>query len=152
MGFGVRTLHDMFSLSKINPTSSELSPLAGDALEAFTAGLYGVRVLIIDEVSMVSRLVIAQVSSRLQEWRHQTGRPGRNLPFEGLGVILAGDFGQLPPVNIPVTHALLNQNVLHGPKEARSLNAGLRIFNQFAWSFGFVGSTDRRACLCTRNR
>ena len=80
---------------------------------------------------MVSRQVLAQVNARLQEWRHQTGLPGADRPFGGIGVILAGDFGQLPPVNIPVSHALLNLNAVHGAKEAAQLNTGLRLFKSF---------------------
>jgi hypothetical protein len=44
-------------------------------------------------------------------------------------VILAGDFGQLPPVNVAASHTLLNQNVIHNAREARMTNLGLRLFN-----------------------
>ena len=131
VGFGARTLHDTFRLGRTNAASGELAPLEGEALDLFIADLKDVRVLVIDEISMVSRLVLAQVSARLQEWRHQTGLPGADMPFGGIGVVLAGDFGQLPPVNIPVSHALLNFNVVHGAKEAPQLNMGLRLFRNF---------------------
>ena len=86
------------------------------------------RVLVINKFSMVSRQVLAQVNACLQEWRHQAGLPGADLPFGGIGVIPAGGFGQLPPVNIPVSHALLNLNAVHGAKETAQLNTGLRLF------------------------
>ena len=44
-------------------------------------------------------------------------------------MILAGDFGQLPPVNVAASHTLLNQNVIHNAREARMTNLGLRLFN-----------------------
>jgi len=131
VGFGARTLHDTFRLSRTNPASGDLAPLDGETLDAFLADLEGVRVLVIDEISMVSRQVLAQVNARLQEWRHQTGLPGADRPPGGIGVMLAGDFGQLPPVNIPVSHALLNLNAVHGAKEAAQLNTGLRLFKSF---------------------
>ena len=47
----------------------------------------------------------------------------------GIGVILAGDFGQLPPVQVAPSHTLLSQNVVHNAREARTANLGLRLFN-----------------------
>ena len=68
VGFGARTLHDTFRLSRTNPASGDLAPLDGETLDAFLADLEGVRVLVIDEISMVSRQVLAQVNARLQEF------------------------------------------------------------------------------------
>ena len=73
-----------------------------------TSQLRGVALLVIDEVSKVSRQMLAQITQRLQEWRKLEGAPaGSDLPFGGVGVLLAGNFGQLPPVKLPVTHTLL---------------------------------------------
>ena len=44
-------------------------------------------------------------------------------------MILAGDFGQLPPVQVAPSHTLLNTNVVHNAREARMANLGLRLFN-----------------------
>ena len=44
-------------------------------------------------------------------------------------MILAGDFGQLPPVQVAPSHTLLNSNVIHNAREARMANLGLRLFN-----------------------
>lgn len=52
----------------------------------------GTNVLIIDEVSMLSRDVLSMVDVVLREVR------GRDLPFGGMQVVLVGDFFQLPPV------------------------------------------------------
>lgn len=52
----------------------------------------GTNVLIIDEVSMLSRDVLSMVDVVLREVR------GRDMPFGGMQVVLVGDFFQLPPV------------------------------------------------------
>lgn len=52
----------------------------------------GTNVLIIDEVSMLSRDVLSMVDVVLREVR------GRDYPFGGMQVVLVGDFFQLPPV------------------------------------------------------
>lgn len=49
-------------------------------------------VLIIDEVSMLSRDLLSMVDVVLREVR------GRDIPFGGMQVVLVGDFFQLPPV------------------------------------------------------
>jgi len=131
VGMGARTLHDLFKLSKTNPTSGELLPLAGEDLDSFKELLHNTRVLVIDEVSMVSRQVLAHVNTRLQEWRREAGLPGADLPFGGIGVILAGDFGQLPPVKVAPTFTLLNPSTVHGARESFTLNLGLRLFRSF---------------------
>ncbi len=51
------------------------------------------RVLIIDEVSMLSNATLSMVDAVCREIRHD-GRP-----FGGMQVILVGDFFQLPPIN-----------------------------------------------------
>ena len=97
VGGGARTLHDLFQLSKVNAASGELKALDGEDLEKLAKDLAGLRLLVIDEVSMVSRPMLADVDKRLQEWRTFTKHPAKKEPFGGVGVILAGDFGQLPP-------------------------------------------------------
>lgn len=51
------------------------------------------KVLIIDEVSMLSGNVLSMVDEVLREARHTT------LPMGGIQVVLVGDFFQLPPVS-----------------------------------------------------
>lgn len=59
--------------------------------------------LIIDEVSMISALFLAQISHRLQEARGWSER--RGLMFGGVNVIFLGDFGQLSPVGACALYA-----------------------------------------------
>ncbi|KAF5335555.1 hypothetical protein D9611_012211 [Ephemerocybe angulata] len=52
----------------------------------------GVDYLFIDEVSMIGCAFLAEISDAL------THAKGKNVPFGGINIILAGDFAQLPPV------------------------------------------------------
>ena len=81
IGMGAKTLHSLFRLASAGVD------LEGDALAEFLADMDGVRCLIIDEISMVSKVILAQVSARLQQWRHQAGLPGADAPFGGIGVL-----------------------------------------------------------------
>ena len=83
IGEGAQTLSSMFRLSRINEASQDMESLKGTALTELVTEMKGVRLLIIDEISMVSRVVLAQVSRRLQEVRASEGDVDRmNLPFE----------------------------------------------------------------------
>ena len=113
VGEGARTLHDMFKLSKINDVSGGLMPLNGDDLEEFAKDMEGLKLLVIDEISMVSRVVLAFIDERLKEWREYRNHPAKDQPFGGVGVILAGDFGQLPPVKVAPSFSLLCSNAVH---------------------------------------
>ena len=88
-------------------------PLQGDDLTEFVKDMDELRPLVIDEISMVSRVVLAGVDERLKEWRAFTDHAGQAEPFGGVGVILAGDFGQLPPVQVSPSFSLLCPNVVH---------------------------------------
>ena len=68
VGLGARTLTDLFRLAKQNEASGDLQPLEGDDLAAFQADMEDLELLIIDEVSMVSRVVLQQIHARLREW------------------------------------------------------------------------------------
>ena len=59
IGLGARTLTDLFRLAKVNNTSGELAPLEGDDLKDFVDDLGDVELLVIDEISMVSRVMLA---------------------------------------------------------------------------------------------
>ena len=58
-----------------------------------------VKIIIIDEISMVSSMLLYQVNQRLNGIFGYSGQ----LPFAGMSVIVCGDFYQLPPVRgLPV--------------------------------------------------
>ena len=86
------TLHRTLSLPV--PLTGELPNLTGKQLQALQARLDGMRLLIVDKMSMVGRKLLRAVDLRLrQAFPHQA-----NEPFGGVSVCLLGDFGQLPPV------------------------------------------------------
>ena len=60
------------------------------------------RWVIIDEISLVSAYLLADMERRLQAAvpevsAHKLGQDGRSRPFAGVNIIFAGDFEQLPP-------------------------------------------------------
>lgn len=59
--------------------------------------------LIVDEVSMISALFLAQVSERLSQARGWKG--DRSVIFGGINLIFLGDFGQLKPVHDSALYA-----------------------------------------------
>ena len=129
VGGGARTLHDMFQLAKVNATSGDLEPLQGKDLEQLAEELDGLQLLVIDEVSMLTRSMLADIDVRLKEWRAFKNHPAKNAAFGGVGVILAGDFGQLPPIKAEHL-SLLCPNTLHG-HGSRTANLGMRLFSKF---------------------
>ena len=132
IGSGARTLTDLFRLAKCNEASGDLAPLEGDDLQAFVDDLEGVELLVIDEISMVSRVVLAQVHARLREWRLSCGRVdlAREV-FGGIAVILAGDFGQLPPVAVSPSLSLLHPYIVREIREHKAANLGMRLLAGF---------------------
>ena len=53
--------------------------------------------LIIDEMSMVSRKFLAQISASIADGKNLAGDT-KDLPFGGVNVILVGDFHRFPPI------------------------------------------------------
>ena len=86
-----KTLHSLLSLPTKNVT--KMTELEGAAKAKLEEMWRDVRLLIIDEQSMVGRRMLGQINRRLKQIRGNS-----DLPFGGLHVILVGDNGQLPPV------------------------------------------------------
>ena len=132
IGCGARTLTDLFRLAKMNEASGELEPLAGEDLKVFQEDLGALELLIIDEISMVSRVVLAQIHARLREWRVAWGdRKLAEEPFGSVAVILAGDFGQLPPIGMPPSVSLVYDGTHEEIREHKAANQGLRLLRLF---------------------
>ena len=140
MGAGGRTLVSLFRLSK-RAFGGGLEALSAEDMVAMEEDLKGMCLLEIDEVSMVEKLVLAHVHQRLQQWRLEVFHEhhcrskracicGARLPFGGIKLVLAGDFGQLPPVAVPPERTLLNSNPKTAGQDRQDVNLGLRLFQQ----------------------
>ena len=101
------TIHRLLQL----PIEHEGKPagywrLGRDAQKVMRTSLSQLRLLIIDEVSMVSNLNLAYIHLRLDELF------GRDQWFGGVNVLFVGDILQLPPVNgAPVFDKMTNKAV-----------------------------------------
>ncbi|XP_077367827.1 uncharacterized protein LOC144011878 [Festucalex cinctus] len=84
-----KTLHSLLKLPKnLKPPYQAL----GNTLDALRAALCNTEILIIDEISMVSKELFAYVHWRFQQIK------GNKKPFGGISVLAVGDFYQLPPL------------------------------------------------------
>ncbi|GFS89555.1 ATP-dependent DNA helicase [Trichonephila clavipes] len=82
------TVHTAFKI-----TLSRLLPLSIEVAHQYRALFKFIKVIIIDEVSMISAELLGHIDSRLKQI---TGNYNTN--FGGLDMILIGDLRQLPPV------------------------------------------------------
>ncbi|CAK0812778.1 unnamed protein product, partial [Prorocentrum cordatum] len=97
------TLHSCLHLPVENRSfghASDAPPPSGPALEHLIEFWKPVRVLVIDEISMVSSEMLARIDARLQIYKRQPG-----VPFGGLHLLLCGDLYQLPPPKGQPAHA-----------------------------------------------
>ncbi len=84
-----KTLHSILKLPRnLKPPYQGL----GNALDELRATLRDVEILIIDEVSMISKDLFAYINWRFQQIK------GSKKPFGGISVLAVGNFYQLPPL------------------------------------------------------
>ncbi|KAG2193629.1 hypothetical protein INT47_007461 [Mucor saturninus] len=87
-----QTLHNAFQLPVSQNDNAALGALSASVSHFMSVGLKDVRVLIIDEISMVGVKIFGLIDQRLRTIFDAT------LPFGGISVIVLGDFFQLSPV------------------------------------------------------
>jgi hypothetical protein len=129
---------DEDTMSKGKKEANAWLPKMSAALkDGMARRLDGVDVVLIDEVSMVSPVMLGQVNARLKE------ATGSNADFDGLAVVLCGDMFQLPPVaGVSMYKAVVDANVPESlyPRAKAKLSMypvgspgdeGVRLFQKF---------------------
>ncbi|CAO4362547.1 unnamed protein product [Caenorhabditis nigoni] len=84
------TIH---TLLKFFPSHKAFTALPVTQLDALAENLRELRVLIIDEISLLTSLLLAQADVRLREVF------GNDVPFGGVSIVVFGDLLQLPAVS-----------------------------------------------------
>jgi ATP-dependent DNA helicase PIF1 len=87
------TIHSIFSIPVNKKEKDDFPNLTGEQLNNLQNTFAGCEYIIIDEYSMLSQVMCAQIDKRL---RQATGK--MNSYFGGISIILVGDPGQLLPV------------------------------------------------------
>jgi ATP-dependent exoDNAse (exonuclease V) alpha subunit len=123
LGGGATTIDSLFQ-------TQESEDLESEALDRLVEKLRDTELLVIDEISMVGAGQFEMISRRLEQvakvlWQEQKkGRqPQAAVPesfggFGGIGVLLMGDFAQLPPIKAT--------SLLRGSRLEEGLRSGLR--------------------------
>ena len=156
---GGKTIHTCLKLpvskkkkEKQNEDFEELGPAQAQALES---DLEDVRLIIIDEKSMMGKNRLAQIDSRLKQARPQC----RDKPFGGISIMIAGDFKQLPPVFDPplyktdeektafestgrILYRLFDENTFHLEAQMRQAGAANRHFREELMNLGLAQFTQ----------
>ncbi|KAG5666323.1 hypothetical protein PVAND_014358 [Polypedilum vanderplanki] len=111
------TTHQAFHLTISRGNSSSL--LSPDIANTMAADLHDLKLIIIDEISMLSSELFYQISSRLKQIFRT------NQEFGGKSVIVVGDFNQLRPVG--GTRTFL-------PKDSNSANSTSILTENLQWN------------------
>ena len=101
LGSGSQTIDSIFHTN----SQDAAKDIVGDQLDRLVHTLRAVKLIVIDEISAVGALQFSIIAKRCQQvgrvlWRERFLRePPEDLgTFGGFGILLMGDFAQLPPV------------------------------------------------------
>jgi hypothetical protein len=96
-GIAASTIHGktLHSIAKLHLSGKRMTAKTREDLRRWWADK---QYLIIDEMSMVSKKLLAKLSKIVSEAKATQHHAIENLPFGGVNVILVGDFHQFPPV------------------------------------------------------
>ena len=84
------TIHGAFDFK----FGSEITSSGDKKLSELRENLSELRLIIIDEMSLVSADILYKIDAKLKEIFHLR----REMPFAGIGMMLVGDLLQIPPV------------------------------------------------------
>eukprot|EP00117_Sycon_ciliatum_P000198 scpid73703/ scgid6364/ ATP-dependent DNA helicase PIF1; PIF1/RRM3 DNA helicase-like protein len=123
--YGGRTLHSLLSIPAVGHLFRPLSRMGRLTVERNLGlrqdGSIKTCVLVIDEVSMMSTILLDYVDQRLQEVCRSSA------PFGGIAIVLMGDFYQLPPVGNQPLYAIAVKEELTKPTDI----SAKRLFTMF---------------------
>lgn len=97
-GISGSTIHSLLKL----PINKPIDILGPGPAASIQTKLARTRYLIIDEKSMISLKTLSHIDFRLQQAK------GKTHDFGGVGILLFGDFWQLPPVNAKALYQIEN--------------------------------------------
>lgn len=84
-------MHTAFALP-VSQFGGKMPELSMEVANSIREKLFNIKLLIIDEISIVRNVLFTRVDSRLQQIM------GVNQPFGGISVLVVGDLNQLPSV------------------------------------------------------
>ena len=90
---GGQTIHSVFNIAVQHGKMPKYTSLSASSLDQMRAVMSNLKFIIIDEISMVSNILLLQIHLRLQDAFDKISL------FGGKNIILFGDLLQLPPVN-----------------------------------------------------
>ncbi|KAG2053896.1 hypothetical protein BDR06DRAFT_982578 [Suillus hirtellus] len=67
--------------------------------------------LIVDEVSMIGKTFLANLSRNIRIGKMETGKPPSSHSFRGINIIISGNFHQFSPMEIVLTEAQLSRTI-----------------------------------------
>lgn len=91
---GAQTIHSYFwgALDDLDEGFQNPANVTDIKAKHFRSGLYGVTMIVIDEISMVRSDLFEMINVICQK------NKGNDLPFGGIPIVLVGDMFQLPPI------------------------------------------------------
>ncbi|XP_069962621.1 uncharacterized protein [Bactrocera oleae] len=115
------TLHTAFSLP-LNQYGGQMPELSSDIANQIRSKLMSVKLIIMDEVSMIGSRTFNLIDVRLRQIT------GINKPFGNISIIVVGDFMQLPPVRDRFVFQLPNNHEYKDLFDRNPLWDGFRIY------------------------
>ena len=156
INIGGNTINSGLTISK-NIFGEHVGPLFDERKSALRTKSSHLKLLVIDEVSMVSNLMLKHIHERLKEIYSTPG----TVWFGGISIVVVGDFYQLPPVKAkPVFLPFKNElfNLSHRLEQFRMVEL-IKIMRQqgdhsFTEILNRIGlgqlTKDDKEKLCTR--
>ena len=156
------------SACKLSKSSNRRTNASLDSKITMGRNIEGVKLIIIDEVSMISCESLHLISTRFRDARTTQIPDGEerkrlaSLPFGGIHVLYVGDFYQLPPVQSTPLYQQMPKSKLTDAQHGRRLWCMLRHYVELDVNYrlkdGDEGTKDLANCLkelrkgCVSNR